>query len=59
MSENGKDKGKLVLGLMLMMAIGAVAMLLGFLGFVLCLGLKLAAVGLYAWWYFARLPYSS
>ena len=29
------------------------------LGFVLCLGLKLAAVGLYAWWYFARLPYSS
>ena len=28
------------------------------LGFVLCLGLKLAAVGLYAWWYFARLPYS-
>ena len=44
---------------MLMMAIGAVAMLLGFLGFVLCLGLKLAAVGLYAWLYFARLPYSS
>ena len=29
------------------------------LGFVLCLGLTLAAVGLYAWWYFARLPYSS
>ena len=29
------------------------------LGFVLCLGLKLGAVGLYAWWYFARLPYSS
>ena len=29
------------------------------LGFVLCLGLKLAAVGLYAWWYFARLPDSS
>ena len=29
------------------------------LGFVLCLGLKLAAVGLYAWWYFALLPYSS
>lgn len=29
------------------------------LGFVLCLGLKLAAVGLYAWWYFACLPYSS
>ena len=29
------------------------------LGFVLCLGLKLVAVGLYAWWYFARLPYSS
>ena len=29
------------------------------LGFVLCLGFKLAAVGLYAWWYFARLPYSS
>ena len=29
------------------------------LGFVLCLGLKLAAVGLYACWYFARLPYSS
>ena len=29
------------------------------LGFVLCLGLKLAAVGLYAWWYFARLPCSS
>ena len=28
------------------------------LGFVLCLGLKLVAVGLYAWWYFARLPYS-
>ena len=28
-------------------------------GFVLCLGLKLVAVGLYAWWYFARLPYSS
>lgn len=27
-------------------------------GFVFCLGLKLAAVGLYAWWYFARLPYS-
>lgn len=27
------------------------------LGFVLCLGLKLAAVGLFAWWYFARLPY--
>ena len=29
------------------------------LGFVLCLGLKLVAVGLYAWWYFARLPYSA
>ena len=29
------------------------------LGFVLCLGFKLAAVGLYAWWYFACLPYSS
>ena len=29
------------------------------LGFVLCLGLKLAAVGLYAWWYFVHLPYSS
>ena len=29
------------------------------LGFVLCLGLKLVAVGLYAWWYFAHLPYSS
>ena len=29
------------------------------LGFVLCLGLKLVAVGLYAWWYFVRLPYSS
>ena len=42
--------------LMLMMAIGRVATLAGF---VLCLGLKLAAVGLYAWWYFARLPYSS
>ena len=28
-------------------------------GFVLCLGLKLAAVGLYAWWYFSRLPYLS
>lgn len=27
-------------------------------GFVFCLGLKLASVGLYAWWYFARLPYS-
>jgi len=26
------------------------------LGFVLCLGLKLAAVGLFAWWYFACLP---
>lgn len=25
------------------------------LGFVLCLGLKLAAVGLFAWWYFACL----
>ena len=25
------------------------------LGFVLCLGLKLAAVGLFAWWYFAGL----
>ena len=45
--------------LMLMLAIGCVAMLAGFLGFVLCLGLKLAAVGLYAWWYFVRLPYSS
>ena len=31
---------------MLMTAIGVVAMLLGFLGFVLCLGLNLAAVGL-------------
>ena len=29
------------------------------LGFVLCLGLKISAVGLYAWWYFACLPYSS
>ena len=29
------------------------------IGFVLCLGLKFAAVGLYAWWYFSRLPYSS
>ena len=29
------------------------------LGFVLCLGLKLGAVGLYAWWYFESLPYSS
>ena len=29
------------------------------LGFVLCLGLKLVTVGLYAWWYFACLPYSS
>ena len=28
-------------------------------GFVLCLGLKLVAVGLYAWRYFACLPYSS
>lgn len=28
------------------------------LGFVLCLGLKLAAVGLFAWWYFACLPHS-
>lgn len=61
--------------LMLMMAIGAAAMLAGFVGcflpvipgpaiayaslYVLCLGLKLAAVGLYVWWYFARLPYSS
>lgn len=27
-------------------------------GFVFCLGLKLASVGLYGWWYFARLPYS-
>ena len=27
------------------------------LGFVLCLGLKLAAVGLYAWWYFAHLAH--
>ena len=44
---------------MLMTAIGAVAMLLGFLGFVLCLGLKLAAVGPCAWWYFAHLLYSS
>jgi len=26
------------------------------LGFVLCLGLKLTAVGLFAWWYFACLP---
>ena len=25
------------------------------LGFVLCLGLKLVAVGLFAWWYFACL----
>ena len=25
------------------------------LGFALCLGLKLAAVGLFAWWYFACL----
>lgn len=29
------------------------------LGFVLCLGLKLGSVGLYAWWYFASLPYSA
>ena len=29
------------------------------LGFVLCLGRKISAVGLYAWWYFACLPYSS
>ena len=34
--------------LMLTMTIGGVAMLAGFLGFVLCLGLKLAAVGLYS-----------
>ena len=27
-------------------------------GFVLCLGLKLVAVGLYAWWYFSCLPHS-
>jgi len=26
------------------------------LGYVLCLGLKLAAVGLFAWWYFTSLP---
>lgn len=49
--------------LMLMMAIGSVAMLAGFVGCFLplgiVLGLKLAAVGLYAWWYFACLPYSS
>ena len=26
------------------------------LGFVICLGLKLASVGLYTWWYFSSLP---
>jgi len=26
------------------------------LGFVVCLGLKLASVGLFVWWYFASLP---
>ena len=26
------------------------------LGFVVCLGLKLASVGLYAWWYFTSIP---
>lgn len=41
---------------MLMVAIGCAATLVGF---VFCLGLKLASVGLYAWWYFARLPYST
>jgi len=29
------------------------------LGFVVCLGLKLASVGLFAWWYFANLPATS
>jgi len=29
------------------------------LGFVVCLGLKLASVGLFAWWYFASLPATS
>lgn len=26
------------------------------LGFVLCVGLKLVSVGLFAWWYFAAMP---
>ena len=29
------------------------------LGFVLCLGLKIASVGLFAWWYFTRIPHAS
>ena len=29
------------------------------LGYVVCLGIKLASVGVFAWWYFSRLPIPS